>query len=216
MTNAMARIACLILLVLVSSAALAQRGGTERRLYCWEEAGRKVCGDALPASAVDAARTEISASTGRIRGQVGRALNEEERAAAEAEARLAARQAEAEAAARRRDMAMVGSYNTEAELERAYDNRIILIDESIKTSQMGVENLRMSLLTQLRKAAETELQGGQVARPMTDNIVGQHGDLMRQQEILRQQLQERTELDADLQEARARYRSLTAGNRSRD
>ena len=207
MTNAMARIACLILLVLVSSAALAQRGGTERRLYCWEEAGRKVCGDALPASAVDAARTEISASTGRIRGQVGRALNEEERAAAEAEA---------EAAARRRDMAMVESYNTEAELERAYDNRIILIDESIKTSQMGVENLRMSLLTQLRKAAETELQGGQVARPMTDNIVGQHGDLMRQQEILRQQLQERTELDADLQEARARYRSLTAGNRSRD
>ncbi|MGY0560635.1 hypothetical protein ACW7G2_07945 [Luteimonas sp. A277] len=222
MTNAMARIGFIILpglfilLVLVSSAALAQRGSTERRLYCWEQAGRKICGDALPASAVDAARTEISASTGRVRGQVGRALSDEERTAVEAEARLAAQQVEADAAERRRDMAMVESYSTEAELERAYDNRIILIDESVKTSQMGVANLRMSLLTQLRKAAEAELQGQPVAKPMADNIVSQHGDLMRQQAILEQQLREREELDADLQEARERYRSLTAGRRGQD
>jgi flagellar biosynthesis/type III secretory pathway chaperone len=108
---------------------------------------------------------------------------------------------------------MVESYVTEADLERAYDNRIILIDESIKTSRMGVANLRMSLLTQLRQAAEAELHGRPVGKPLLQNITGQHADLMRQQQILEQQLREREELDASLQEARERYRSLTDGRR---
>lgn len=206
--KSMVHAVCMALLLL-PGLSLAQGSDGERRLYCWEEGGRKICGDALPASAVDAARTEISAATGRVRTQLGRALSDEERAAADAEARRAAEQAEAEAASRRRDVAMVESYATEADLERAYDNRIILIDESIKTSQMGVSNLRMSLLTQLRQAAETELHGKPVAKPLQDNIVSQHADLMRQQDILEQQLRERDELDASLQEARERYRRLT-------
>ena len=204
----MVQVGCIALL-LVPALALAQRGDNERRVYCWEEGGRKICGDALPASAVDAARTERSAATGMVKAQVGRALTDEEQAEAEAEARRTTAAADARAAERRRDVAMVESYTTEADLERAYDNRIILIDESIKTSQMGVANLRMSLLTQLRKAAETELQGQPVNKPLLDNIVGQHGDLLRQQAILEQQLAEREELDASLQEARERYRSLT-------
>ena len=207
-------IGCIVLL-LAPAAALAQRGDSERRLYCREEDGRKKCGDALPASAVDAARTEISASTGMRRAQVGRALSAEERSAAEAEARRATEQAEAEAAARRRDMAMVESYTTEADLHRAYDNRIVLIDESIKTSQMGVANLRMSLLTQLRQAAESELNASAVNKPLMDNILRQHADLMRQQAILEQQQREREELDASLQEALERYRNLTTGREGR-
>src|SRR5690554_5790599 len=177
MMKTIVRITCIALL-LAPAAASAQREG-ERRLYCWEEGGRKICGDALPSSAVDAARTEISAATGAVRSRVARALTQEERARAEAEARQAAQQAEAEAAARRRDIAMVESYSTEADLERAYDNRIILIDESIKTSRMGVANLRMSLLTQLRQAAEAELHGRPVGKPLLQNITGQHADLMR-------------------------------------
>lgn len=211
--KSMVQVGCIALL-LAPTLAFAQRGDAERRVYCWEEGGRKVCGDALPASAVDAARTEISAATGTVRARVGRALSDEERAEAEAEARRAAAAAEAEAAERRRDLAMVESYTTEADLERAYDNRIILIDESIKTSQMGVANLRMSLLTQLRQAAEAELRGQPVGKPLRDNIVSQHGDLMRQQVILEQQLAEREELDASLREARERYRDLTAGRRN--
>ena len=35
----------------------------KKKLYCWNEGGRKVCGDALPANAVDSARTEISAKS---------------------------------------------------------------------------------------------------------------------------------------------------------
>lgn len=196
--------------MLVPVLALAQQAEQKRRVYCWDEGGRRICGDALPTSAVDAARTEISADTGRVKSRVGRTLTPEEQAEADAEAARAVADAEAQAAARRRDMAMVESYATEADLERAYDNRIILVDESIRTSQMGMANLRMSLLTQLRQAAEAELKGQPVQAPLRDNIARQHADLLRQQAILEQQLQEREALDASLREARERYRDLTA------
>src|SRR5690554_7419309 len=95
--------------------AQAQQGraqATEKRLYCWDEGGRRVCGDALPPDAVDAARTEISARSGLRVGEVGRALTPEERAAAEAAEREAKLAAEAEAARRRRELAMAVSYDT--------------------------------------------------------------------------------------------------------
>lgn len=200
-------IACLAVL-LAPAVAQAQRGGANKRLYCWEEDGRKVCGDALPASAVDSARTEISAATGLPRDQVGRALSEEERAAARLAARRAAAEAEAEAARRRRDLAMVESYATEADLRRAYGERITLVEESVKTSQMGMVNLRQSLLTLLRQAAELELQAKPVRKALADNIRQQHTDLLRQETILQQQRDERAHLGADLEDALERYRAL--------
>lgn len=212
---------CLLLasLLLATTSAEAQRRGNDqnppRRLYCWEEAGRKICGDALPASAVDSARTEISVATGLRRAQVGRALTDEERAEAEAAAREQAAAAEAAAAQRRRDIAMADSYATEADLERAYDERIVLVDESIRTSEMGVANLRNSLLTQLRQAAESELRAQPVRRQLSANILSQHADLQRQQAILAQQRTERTHLGADLQEALERYRALRANSPAR-
>ncbi|WP_058836234.1 hypothetical protein [Luteimonas abyssi] len=195
----------------LAAPAEAQRGksaASDRRVYCWEEDGHKICGDALPASAVDAARTEFSSRTGLARERVGRALSSEERAAAGQAAREAAQDAEAETVRRRRDLAMVESYATEADLERAYGDRITLIDESIKTSQMGVGNLRASLVALLRQAADMELSEQPVRKRLADDIRSQHGDLLRQQAILAQQLEERTHLDEDLRDALGRYRDF--------
>lgn len=206
MNKTIARLGCAILL-LAPVAGMAQKSA-DKRVYCWEENGRKVCGDALPASAVDSARTEISASTGLLRDQVGRAMSEEERAAAQAEAERTAAQAEAETARRRRDLAMVESYATEADLRRAYGERITLVEESVKTSQMGVANLRQSLVSLLRQATELELQSKPVRKPLAEEILRQHADLLRQQTILEQQTEERGHLGADLDNALERYRAL--------
>lgn len=180
----------------------------ERKLYCWEENGRKVCGDALPPSAVDSARTEISPRSGMRVGEVARALTPEERAAAEAQAARDKQVADAQAARLRREQAMAISYNTEDDLRAAFGERIVLIDEALKTSRMGVANLRLSLLSLLRQASDLELQDKPVPKPLAGNIRTQHHDLLRQQSILEQQLEERASLDADLDYALERYRAL--------
>src|SRR3546814_447088 len=115
---------------------------------------------------------------------------------------------ETEAAAMRRDLAMVESYATEDDLRRAYGERITLVEESLKTSRLGLVNLRQSLLSLLRRTADLELQSKPVHKALGDNIQRQHGDLLRQQAILEQQAQDRTSLGSDLEQALERYRAL--------
>ena len=211
----MNRIALLLVAVALcasaADAAAQQKPGAakaEKKLYCWNENGRKVCGDALPASAVDSARTELSVRSGRPVGALGEKLNAEQRAAAAESDRLARLAADAEVARRRRELAMVESYGTEDDLRRAFDERIVLVEEGLKTSRMSVSNLRQSLLSLLRQANDTELQGKPVAKALAVNIQSQHADLLRQQAIMRDQLEERASLGADLEHAVERYRAL--------
>ena len=184
----------------------------EKKLYCWNENGRKVCGDALPPEAVDAARTEMS-RTGRPLARLGEQLTPEERAAAEEAEHQARIAANAEAARLRRERAMAESYETEEDLRRAFDDRIVLIDEGLKTSRMGVDNLRQSLVSLLRQANDLELRGEPVGKALAGNIRAQHVDLLRQQAIMRQQQEERASLDAELEHAIERYHALRAPTR---
>ena len=187
-------------LLAASIPAFAQKQKTvEKKIYCWDENGSKVCGDALPATAVDSARTEFSAS-GMPTRRVDRALTDEERSEA---ARLAEQQrlAALEAAAEiRRELAMVESYASEDELQRAFNHRIELIRSSLETSRLGIDGARRSLLSLLQRAAETELAGKPVNKA--------HHGLRQQQEVLEQQLQEQQAMDEELTSALERYREL--------
>lgn len=200
----------LVLLGAGSAHAQQKNAGAQKKLYCWNENGRRVCGDALPAEAADAARTELSARSGLRTGQVERALTGSERVAAAQAADLASRQAEVEARRTRRDLAMVESYITEADLRRAYGERTSLLDESLKASQMGVTNLRLSLLGLLRQAGDQELGNNSVPKKLADSIHARHGELRKQQQIQAVQQRDRAELESELADAVQRYRALKA------
>ena len=191
------------LALLGSGTAVAQK-----KVYCWNENGKKVCGDALPAEAADSARTEISARSGLRTGQVARALTDAERSDAALAADAARLEAEAEAMVKRRDLAMVESYMTEADLRRAYGERTELLDETLKASTLGLSNLRLSLLSLLRQAGDKELAGEPVPKRLADSIRKQHDELLHQQQILAVQQKDRAALDAELNDAVARYRAL--------
>ena len=180
----------------------------QKKVYCWNENGRKICSDALPAAAADAARTEISTKSGLATGQVARALTESERADAAVSAVVARRQAEAHAMQSRRDLAMIESYTAEADLRRAYGERTTLVDETIKASQLGLSNLRLSLIVSLRQAGDWELDKKPVPKGLAGTIMQRHNDLLRQQQILAEQERDRESLDAELEDAVARYRKL--------
>lgn len=196
-----------LLLALTAGGAVGQTTGG-KKLYCWTENGRKVCGDALPASAAESARTEISAKSGLKTGQVARALTDAERAAAaqQAEAdRLLQLQQQAQAM---REHAMIESYESEEALMRAFDHRITLLDETVKASELGITGLRQSLVSLLRRAGESELAGKPVPAPLASSIHTQHEQLMRQQAMLVQQRADRMAIDAELKAALKRYREL--------
>jgi len=199
-----------VVLAVLPLAAAAQKA-SDRKLYCWQENGVQVCGDTIPATALDHARTEINARSGARTGQVDRALSAEERAEAEAAARAQAEAQRAEAERKRRDLAMVESYATEADLRRAYGERITLVEESLRTSELSIANLRQSLLSLLRQAAERELLGQPVNKALAGRIQSQRGDLVRQQAIMQRQLEDRASLGSDLEAALGRYRDMKGG-----
>ena len=199
----------IVIALLGSGAAMAQKQSQNaKKIYCWNENGKKVCGDALPAEAANSARTVISAKSGLPTGQVARALTDAEQAAAASSAEQARLLAEAEAMAKRRDLAMVESYMTETDLRRAYGERTELLDETLKASRLGLSNLRLSLLSLLRQAGDKELAGEAVPKRLGDSIRGQHDELLRQQQILAVQEQDRATLDVELNDAVTRYRAL--------
>jgi hypothetical protein len=204
----------LALALLASLAAQADAQNKPKKLYCWEENGRKVCGDALPAEAAGSSRTEFNSSSGMRTGQVAAALTAEQRAAADAAAALAAAQAETAAARLRREMAMVESYATEDELRKAFQERIDLLDETLKASNLGVVGLRQSLIALLRQSGELELSGKSVPKISRDNIASQHIELLRRERLYAQQQVERAQLDQELASVLARYREIKQGKQA--
>ncbi len=98
--------------------------------------------------------------------------------------------------------------------DSAYGERITLVEESLKTSRLGIINLRQSLLSLLRQAADLELQSKPVHKGLANNIIRQHGDLLRQQEIMLEQQHDRASLGSDLEQALERYRELKGGNKT--
>lgn len=178
------------------------------KLYCWEEGGHHVCSDALPPSAVGRARTEFDTKTGSTVNQVGRQLTAEEqqRAAAEAQAR------KVQEAQTRREMAMVMSYQTEADLERSFRNRFELIEESLKGSTLALVSLHKSLVSLLQQANELELQSQPVGKKLREKIRTQHAELLALRALKQRQEADRVALDAEFKEAVARYRTLKAQN----
>lgn len=201
-------IALAIVLALGAMAANAQTRSGQKKVYCWMQNGIKVCGDALPPEAADAARTEISMRSGLRTGQVARALTDSERTASAIAADVARREGEAEAMRVRRDLAMVESYMAESDLRRAYGERTELLDQTLKVSQLGVSNLRLSLLGLLRQAGDLELAGEPVANKLADAIQAQHRELRHQQRFLVVQRRDRAELEAEMADAVQRYRTL--------
>lgn len=204
---------CALTCMLTATAAFAQsKKEAPGKLYCWNEGGNRVCSDALPPSAVDRQRTEINRGSGMTLRQVERALTPEEEAARERQRSAS----EAQLRAAQREMAMVVSFSNEAELARSYRTRFDLLDESIKSSVLALDNLRSSLVTLLRQANEAELDSRPVNKQLRDTIQTRHAELRSLLEMQTRQQEERHELDAEYQQVLKRYRELKNETASTD
>ena len=186
--------------MLLSPAAMAQGSATPaKKLYCWNENGQRVCSDALPADAVNRARDEISVKSGLRTAEVERALTDEERA-----------QAAEEEVQRKVDQAMLASYETEEALNRVFNERISIVDNSIRTARYNVTSLREGLVSLLQTAGDRELSSKPVNAELAANISKRHRELVRQRQLQASFENQRAELDVEIADIIRRYRDLKA------
>lgn len=200
----------LALLAMLATPALAQDKPTDpgKKLYCWDEGGRRICSDTLPPEAVNRAREEFNARSGTRSADVQRALTAEERADAaltEAQAQLDAAAAETR---KRTEQAMLSTYGSEDALRRVFSERAAIVDNNIKTAAYNVTSLREALSSQLLSAGNKELAGQKVTDKQALEISQRHNELLAQLRLQSAFQKQRTALEAEIAESLARYREL--------
>ena len=179
-----------------------------KKLFCWEEKGQRVCSDALPADVVNAARDEISATSGLRTGGVGRAMSEEERA----QAAIAAQQKMIDDAAsemrRRTDAAMLMPYRSEEELRRVFNERTAIVDNNVRTARYNAVSLREGLVSLLQTAGDQELAGRPIRADMSATIHQRHAELLRTRRLQQSFEAQRAQLDVEITDILQRYRNM--------
>ena len=191
-----------------SFATPAQQAAKPKKLYCWVDHGSRTCSDTLPANAAGNQRTEVDARTGNTVKTIDRALTGEE----QAQQLLAEQAKRAQEDQLRREKAMVVSFATENDLRRSFQERFVIVDESLKGTSLAIVNLHKSLIALLRQANELELRSKPVGRTLREKIATQHGQLRQLREMQVRQRAERADIDAEFQAALGRYRALKAEN----
>jgi hypothetical protein len=196
-----------VMAALLASGLAAAQKKDPAKLYRWVDKQGKVHFDqALPPEAVEQARTEFSTKSGRTLGNVDRALTDEERAIA-----AAAAQATVDAAAvaneqKRQEAIMMASYETEADLRRAYGERIGLLQMTLESTDISIKSLRENLTTLLSQASDTELDGRKVLDDRAKTIRDLHAEKSKSLQSARRA--DLTALNAEFARMLTRYREL--------
>jgi hypothetical protein len=181
----------------------------KKKLYRWVDKDGKVqFSDALPPEAVDQARTEINATSGRATANVDRALTEEERIAMEKETAERVRLEKDAEQVRMTEEAMIASFQTEDDLRRSFQVRIELMQQTLDAIEAGIGSQRASLSSLLAQAAEAELAGTTVGAKQRTSIGELHTEMVKQQQMLVLKQGELEDLDTELARLIERFREM--------
>lgn len=196
--------AALLLPLLVAVAAPADA----QKLYRWtDKNGQVQYTDQLPPEAAGDERAELN-KQGVTVTRTERARTPEEQAAYEAEqAKLAEQTREAEERAKM-DAVLIGSYPTEADLQRSYKERFDLIEQSLESARVSIRSQEKSLADLLAHAADLERNGKPVSQTVVDSITRTRAQVSEQRGYLQRREAEGTALRAEFDALVKRYREL--------
>lgn len=201
----------ILLAIILAAPAVQAQNDPAPKLYRWtDKDGKEHYTDSLPAEAVDAARAELNKASGSTVSKVERAMTDDERAQKAREAEAAAAAAKIEADRLQNDRTLLSSYSSESELQKTYSDRLILVEESVKSAQVGINSQRGSLASLLAHATDRELAGQAVDARTLENLGDAHRQLGEQKIVLQRREAERNALQNELDDLLARYRELKA------
>jgi hypothetical protein len=181
-----------------------------QKLYRWVDKDGKVhYSDTVPPSEVDQARDELN-TQGRTVDRVDRAMTEAELAEAAEAAAIAEQQRKAKEAEEHMDSVLLSSYDEEADLKRAYDERFDLVAQSIESARVGIRSQEKSLADILAHAADLERAGKPVSENIQRSIEISRKQVSQQSDYLADREAEQSALQKEYDDTLARYRRLKA------
>ena len=163
--------------------AIAQEKSPEKKIYRWVDKNGKVqISDQLPPEEVDKARKEYSASSGTLKTAVQHQLTPAERAQAELQAKVEADALAMVEKSKRIEMSMLVNYETEQDLQRAFDERTDLLQQTIISLKASIQSRRAAVISELNELSNLELEG----KPLPDSkiklVKSNHALIIKQSE----------------------------------
>lgn len=149
-----------------------QRGSTavQKKLYCWEENGSRVCGDTLPSEASGNARLELS-TKGTLRKEVDRALTPEEVNILKQQELLQQQKLKEEEAKRQQIQSLLAKYPNEERIHLDFESRINEIKTSVNILQNNQNKLKEVLIDRLTTLSELELEGKAISDKNKNDVI---------------------------------------------
>jgi hypothetical protein len=196
-------------------AAFAQDSAPGPKLYRWVGPdGKAHYSDDLPPEMATEARQELG-KNGITLKDIGRSATPEERAAAQAKADAEAKAAEAIDKAKQNDQMLLASYPTEADLKRAYEDRIEQIAQSLKATRMGLSDEQQNMSTLLTSASNMELAGKPVPAQVVASVKLAHEQIVEQQQAETQQQAQTVNMRQEAAATLEHYRQLHSAMNTR-
>lgn len=187
------------------------KAAAAKKLYKWVGADGKVFySDQIPPEQVNQQHQEKSARTGLTTETVDRALTEEERTQAQAEALKQHQAEQAQQDAARQLQARLDGFANEASLLDAYRLRL---DAAVSSEKMAAENLaqlKKSRLSLLQRLADQELAGTKISAKSLASLQALHAQVVQQQQALASFIQGRQAITAERAAMLSLYRQRQA------
>ncbi|MBK8284531.1 MAG: DUF4124 domain-containing protein [Ahniella sp.] len=179
-----------------------------KKLYKWvDENGKVHYSDTVPADQLTKGRQEISGASVKT---VDRQKTSEELAADRLAAEKIAEQKKLDDATAQADNALMLSYAEEADLLRARDQELDVVDSALATNKLGISSHEKALTDMLASAAEFERAKKVIPKTVTDSIAKIRKDLDDQKKMYADREASKATIMKEYEKKVARYRELKA------
>lgn len=173
----MYRLLAIALLLAAGIAGAQEEKAPEKKIYRWVDKNGKVqISDQLPPDAVTQARKEYSANSGRLKNEVN-PLTAEQQVLADKAAQENAAALERAEQIKRIEQGMMVNYETEADLQRFFDDRTDLLNETIISLGASIQSRRAQIIRVLNEQSDAELAGLKIPEDKSAWLKSNHQEL---------------------------------------
>jgi len=187
------------------SAGLAQ----EKKIYRWVDKDGKVqLSDQLPPDMVDKARKEYNAKSGTLQKSVQTLPSPAEQAAAKQQAELEAKAIEQAEKAKRIEQGMMINFETEKDLQRSFDERTDLLQQTILSLKASIQSRRAVGISILNELSDMELNGNPIPADKIKQVKSNHALVIKQSEQMARLTISFNALKSEFAQTLEKYREL--------